>query len=202
MLLARLVSRSYLRFALRGAAVIAIVPAVAVLPAQPMADVFVRPGDRIRVTIGENASIRARRVGVLQRVHRDSVTVHWPGGARETLPLQRLSGLEVSDGTGNLLKQGMTYGFLAGVAGGAVYGIARADEGGEYVPPVAMVSVMSIAGGLLGTVTGGLIGAAQRRERWTPVRLEQPLRRVTVAPYLVPVRAGPSRTGVHVGVRF
>lgn len=67
---------------------------------------------------------------------------------------------------------------------------------------VAVASVMSIADGLLGTVTGGLIGAAQRREHWTPVRLEQPLRRVTVAPYLVPVRAGPFRTGVQVGVRF
>lgn len=119
MLLARLASRSRLRFAPCGAALIAIVSNVAVLPAQPMADVFVRPGDRIRVTTEENASVGARRVGVMQRVHRDSATVHWPGGARETLSLQRLSALDVSDGTGTRLKQGMAYGLLAGVAGGA-----------------------------------------------------------------------------------
>jgi hypothetical protein len=97
MLFARLASWSRLRVVLRCAVVVALVPNVAALPAQPMADVFVRPGDRIRVTTEENASVGARRVGVLQRVHRDSATVHWPGGARETLSLQRLSTLEVSD---------------------------------------------------------------------------------------------------------
>lgn len=173
-----------------------------VLPAQPLASAFVRPGDRVRVTTYQMASSGERHVGVLQQVFRDSVTVDWASGARETIPLHRLSRLEVSDGRGNVVRPGMAYGFIGGAIVGAVYGGRTANDGGEYFPPAAVVTVSTVVGALAGTVAGGLLGAVGRRERWTRVRLEEPLRRVTVTPHVLPTGRGISRAGVHVIARF
>lgn len=191
--------------AVYGAVVAALMLGGRTLVAQPMASIFVGHGDRVRFTTRDGASRGARRVGVLQQVFRDSVTVDWPDGVRETLPLGRLARLEVSDGSGSFVVHGMGYGFVAGAVAGAAYGLAQGD-GGEYFPPVAVAAVMSVAGGLVGTAAGGLVGALGRRERWTRVRLEQPLRRVTISPYTLPYTSPRGRgtvpTGLMVGVRF
>ncbi len=179
-----------------------LLPCAGTLPAQPLADAFVRSGDRVRVTTYQMASSGARHVGVLQRVLRDSVTVEWASGTLETIPLHRVSRLEVSDGRGNAVRPGMAYGFIGGAIVGALYGGRTANDGGEYFPPAAVVTVSTVVGALAGTVAGGLLGAVGRRERWTRVRLEQPLRRVTVTPHVLPTGRGTSRAGVHVIARF
>lgn len=173
-----------------------------VLPAQPLASAFVRPGDRVRVTTYQMASSGERQVGVLQQAFRDSVTVDWASGARETIPLHRLSRLEVSDGRGSAVRPGMAYGFIGGALVGAVYGGSTANDGGEYFPPAAVVTVSTVIGALAGTAAGGLLGTVVRRELWTRVPLEYPLRRLSVMPQLIPTHAGRSHLGLHLGVGF
>jgi len=170
------------------------------LSAQRMASAFVRAGDRVRVTTYQMASSGERQVGVLQRVLRDSVTVDWASGVRETLPLHRVSRLEVSDGRGSFIGLGMVAGFLGGAVVGGVAGAASSDAGDSYRG--LAVAASSVVGALVGTVSGGLVGAVGRRERWTRVRLEQPLRRVTMTPHVLPIGGGTSRVGVHVIARF
>jgi len=172
------------------------------LPAQPLASAFVRLGDRVRVTTSATTSAGARRVGVVQRVTNDSITLDWTAGARETLPLHRVSRLEVSDGRGSFVGRGMGVGLLGGGAVGAVYGGVIASGGGDDVSPALVVAATTITGGLVGSAIGGLVGAVGRRERWTRVRLEQPLRGVSITPQAGPTHAGHARIGMHVGIRF
>jgi hypothetical protein len=47
-----------------------------------------------------------------------------------------------------------------------------------------------------------VLGALGQRERWTRVRVENPLRRVTIAPLLTPAGANAMRDGQQVGVQM
>ena len=165
-----------------GIALTGLLLSVSALSAQSVTSIFVRPGERVRVTTREHTPMGATRVGVLHEARRDSVTVDFTSGGRETLPLDRLARLEVSDGRGSYAARGMGYGALTGALAGAAIGLARADGGDEYFPPAAVAAVTGVVGALAGAVAGGVLGAMGRRERWTPVLLEQPLRRVTVMP--------------------
>jgi hypothetical protein len=99
------------------------------LSAQPMAGIFVSPGDRVRMTTRDRALTGGRRVGALRLLCRDRVAVDWTGGTRETLPLDRLAGLEVSDGSGGFVAHGTGCGVLAGaVVGGLVGAIGRRER--------------------------------------------------------------------------
>lgn len=170
------------------------------LPAQSLAGAFVRPGDRVRVTTYQMASSGERQVGVLQQMFRDSVTVDWASGARETFPLHRVRRLDVSEGRGSFVGLGMVGGFLGGAVTGAVVGTASWDGTDSYRG--LAVAASSVVGALVGTVAGGLIGAVGRRERWARVQLEYPLRRVSVMPQLTPTHEGRTQLGAHVVVRF
>jgi hypothetical protein len=172
------------------------------LPAQPLPGAFVRPGDRVRVTTHDGAAPGGRRIGVFEGVARDSLTVTWDAGARSTLPLDVVRRLDVSDGRGSFIGLGMGVGFLGGAVVGAIRGASEADGGGEYVGPGLTTAFWSVAGGLIGAVGGGLIGAVGRREHWSRVRLDPPLRRVSLTPMVTPQPAGPMRFGFHVGLRF
>jgi hypothetical protein len=170
------------------------------LSAQRLASAFVRPGDRVRVTTYQMASAGERHVGVLHQVFGDSVTVDWTSGVRETLPLHRVSRLEVSDGRGSLIGPGMVAGFLGGAVIGGVAGAASSEVSDPFRG--LGVAASTVVGALVGTVSGGLVGAVSRRERWTRVRLDQPLRRVTITPHVLPIGGGTSRVGVQLDIRF
>lgn len=114
-----------------GTAAVALLLGAGALSAQPIASAFVRPGDRVRVTTYEMAMAGERHSGTLQRVARDSITVDWSSGVRETVPLHRVRRLEVSDGRGSFVAQGTGFGLLGGVVGGAVYGLASTDRSDE-----------------------------------------------------------------------
>jgi hypothetical protein len=59
--------------------------------AQPLTSIFVRPGERVRVTTREHTPMDTTRVGVLYEARRDSVTVVFRRGGRGTLPLDGLA---------------------------------------------------------------------------------------------------------------
>ncbi|MCO4098137.1 MAG: hypothetical protein HEQ38_01830 [Gemmatimonas sp.] len=190
-----------------GTAVLGLLLGVSTLSAQPVASVFVRPGERVRVitrtpTREGAPRMGPSRVGLLQQQSRDSLTIDFANGDRETLALDQLARLEVSDGRTSYLAHGMGYGFVAGALVGAAVGMSASDVGNDIIPPVAVVAVTGVVGGLAGTVVGGVLGALGQRERWTKVRAENPLRRVTVAPHLAPAGAAPTRSGVQAGVQL
>lgn len=194
-----------------GTAVLGLLIGVGALSAQPVASVFVRPGERVRVTTlvpTREGAPRAgsARVGLLQQQFRDSVTIDFTNGVRETLALDQLTRLEVSDGRTNYLARGMGVGFVTGALVGVAVGITASGHGNDGIPPVVVASVLGVVGGLAGTVVGGALGALGQRERWTRVRVENPLRRVTIVPLLTPAGATPMRDGgqlgVQMGVRF
>lgn len=164
---------------------LAMLMPAASLSAQDLAFGFVRPGDRVRLRLPEpgTSSGTAMRVGLLARSPADSVSVQWESGTTTTIALSRIVNLEVSDGPQPFVARGMGYGFVAGALVGAVAGSRQ--TGNEYFPTPAIATFTSIVGGVGGAIVGGVVGAIGRRERWSTVQLDKPLRRMRVSPSLV-----------------
>ena len=171
------------------------------LHAQRLPDAFVGSGDRLRVTTYRAVSgAEARRIGVLQRVSTDSVTLSWSSGQLETLPMHRIARLEVSDGGGSFVGVGAAAGLLGGAVVGAVAGATSSDRNDDYF--ALSLVVHTIGGALAGSIVGGLVGAVGRRERWTRVRLDQPLRRVSITSHAAPMHTARMSRGIRVRVLF
>lgn len=157
----------------------------ATLHAQDQPFGFVRLGDRVRLQLPEAETRRGTmmQVGVLARSSSNSVSVLWESGATTTISLSQIVRLEVSDGPQPFVAAGMGYGFLGGALVGAVVGSRQ--EGNDYFGKPTIVTVTSVLGGVGGAIVGGVVGAIGRRERWSTVRLDAPLRRVRLSPSLV-----------------
>jgi hypothetical protein len=138
--------------------------------AQP-ADSTLYPGAKIRVAA--SAREPGRLTGILLRVDQDSLHLETRNGTF-AIPRSGITRIDVSRGQKSALGKGLKWGFLSGLAVGAVgFGIlcGLVDGDGEdsycYQDGTAVVLAASLGLGIVGgTGIGALIGAASHTERW------------------------------------
>jgi hypothetical protein len=154
------------------------------LQSQPLNDVFLRRGDRVRVEFApDTGTARTARVtGVFDRAEAGTVSVRLADGAVLTSPLARVRRIRVSDGRQPLTKQGMTVGLITGSVVGAIAGLS--EEPNEYFSRPVYAVAGAVVLGLAGGVAGGIVGAILRGEKWSDVPASIPLRRARLDPYL------------------
>jgi len=150
----------------------------------------VEPGRQIRVTHGcdvrsgsaSRCSTRyrvARTAGAYRHVSDDSLVFDaFVGAAPLSLPLEAVHRIEVVQGQKSRWLSGMGLGLVVGTVGGAVIGYAAtADE--PSLPGIGAVAGL-VLGAPVGLLTGGIVGAFLKTERWQSVPLHD--LRATVAP--------------------
>jgi hypothetical protein len=184
----------------------AVVPAAAAQSPAPSAASAVAPGARVRVT----RPGRAAAVGSVVAVRPDTLVVHWTArgdsvGDTTAVSTAEVVRLEVSRGMHRRPWRGAGLGLLAGGGIGALVGAVTytkpncdaqqficLDFGRGFA-----AAVVGGAGGILGAVVGGVIGA-QRVDRWQRVPLGAGRARVGVT---LP-RAGARGAGFAAAVSF
>ena len=141
-------------------------------------------GTRVRVTHpGEG-----RRVGTVLAFTSDSLTVRWDAAdAASTLPLARVTRVEVSRGRLSRKRRGAGRGFLVGASAGALLGLTMYEK-----PACARDAIDgwcqdfgrvggAVGSGLLiggvGAAVGAIVGSRQR-DRWQEVTLDAKRARV------------------------
>jgi hypothetical protein len=141
-------------------------------------------GARVRVSAPE-FNIE-NRTGTITRLTADSLSVDFGGRRpRLTTSIDKVSRLEVP--VGKARAAGFLYGASIGVMAGAVVGLgvgalAIRDCTSGDGPPCELIFLFTIPGGAaVGLIVGGIIGAANPRDRWEEV----------------PLRRGPSELGMR-----
>lgn len=171
-----------------------------VTSAQLPGDSLLRVGMRVRVaTVNPDSAIGTRRaIGVLHTHIGDSMTVAWENGLRSTLTPAEISRMDTSLGPQPYALRGMALGFLSGAVAGGIIG-ALTYEPTDFLDSGIGVNIAAgaVVLGVAGTVVGGIVGAAGRREGWSPVPLDRGAPRVSVSPLL-----GVTAQGLRVVVRF
>ncbi len=159
--------------------ILLMVPAIAETQSATLA-----PGARVRVT--SPSDDLNKHVATVTEVRGDSVVVAGRTGSR-TIGLSNVTALEVSTGTRNRVMRDGLIGFGAGALLGVAFGASAEDECSEgylcVVPASEFAAVGAVVFGAVGLMTGAIIGAFDRADRWERASL--------------PVRAsiGPSRSG-------
>lgn len=149
---------------------LAVVPAIA-LPARAQLT-EIQPG--VRVRIEAPGIVAGRYVGTVLSRTADTLVIGAPSATPVKVPIDRLTGLEVSRGSSRSL--GAVRGLAWGVPIGIVFGVvaAASTTSADYVYCVDYCTSTSssykaglIAGGALGgAIWGAGIGALVGRERW------------------------------------
>src|SRR5438270_2020428 len=85
----------------------------------------------------------------------------------ESVSWQQINKMDVSIGTHTHFGRGLGIGLLVGVVGGAILGARVAP--GRNSKGAAAIGAEAL--GLLGGITGGVVGVAWRTENWIPVNL-------------------------------
>ena len=153
-------------------ALTAVVLSVALVPAGRLLGQTLTPLDsaaRIRVT----APARGlhSQVGTVLALRSDTLwLLTLPAGDAITLPVRELTRVELSQGLRGHALRGAGIGFLSGAALGAVLGYAFASDpkncGFTPCGPGPDAAGGAFLGGLVGVVTGAIVGTNQRTERW------------------------------------
>lgn len=160
---------------------------------------MLRAGASVRVaTVHADSAIGTRRaIGIVQTLSADSMTVTWDNGLRSSIAVAQIWLLEVSEGQRSYVARGLGIGLLGGALVGAGVGAARYEKEAflDFGIGLEMLG-NAIVFGLAGTVTGGVVGASVRGDRWWQVMPDRQSRRVSVAPF-VGARAQGIRFALH-----
>ncbi len=197
--------RCHKDYAMRHATMlVAILAFVPLASATAQVQQPIERGARVRVTIllpcpdiyTSCADWRSRHNGTFMAWKADTLVVQ-SNGDTLSVPVDRVTRLDVSRGRKTNTGKGAEIGFLLGGVVGAVIGYASYEEcaclGGGVGPETLAVAGAGI-GALGGLVAGALIGSSTKTDRWREV----PLDRVRVS--LGPQRDG--RFGFGASVRF
>ncbi len=179
---------------IRGAsiAILLALPVVAAAQGAPAV-----PGARIRVTVRGDTT--GAHVGTLVAVRADSLTFRPAGDtAVRAVATDRVAKLEMSRGMHRHTLDGLVIGAASGAAVGIVLGLASGnDPQGGFLRFTAgdKAAILGAGFGTIGLVTGAIIGATKRSERWVPAALQP------VGFWLTPSRAGGRRV-LQAGIRL
>ena len=162
------------RLAFVAAAVLA-----AALPAPSAAQEVLAPGTRVRVTVPDQ---KHPLVGAFVSRTADSLMLEiparsWNGVGRRpvelvSLPVPRITRLEVSRGRRSHPGRGAGIGALVGAAAGLALGLAAsADNSGWFeIGPGEVASATLVMGGI-GAGVGAIVGGLSHSERWEATTL-------------------------------
>ena len=157
----------------------------------------VRPGTRVRVSIGGVSEDELVMVARVARLTRDTLFIRGQasGSSLFPIPVDQISLLQVSRGRDD---RPVLIGAVIGAVAGAAIGFAVAPDPEcpllDFECEVRPKAGGFVVGAVLGTVAGGLMGKAARGDRWEEVPLDQ--LRVSITPH----RDG--RFGLGLSVRF
>ncbi len=138
----------------------------------------VLPGTRVRVTA---PAVDANPLkGTVVAVSPETLTLAVEGLVGETwdprleIPVESVTGLELSRGKYSRLGKGALIGGLIG--GGLGFGLgvaAAAESGGFYDPGAEAIPMAAALLGVMGAGVGGVIGLLSPGERWEEVPLDR-----------------------------
>lgn len=164
-------------------ATLLVLTTLAFAPASAVAqDPALAPGARVRIAL-EQADTRPM-IGRLIAVTRDTLLVRTAAADSIAVPLSEVRRLDVSTGRYRPILKGMGLGFLIGAATGALIGAADGDDDAGFIAFSAgeKAALGAVLFGGLGTVAGGLVGAASPTDRWTQVSPRRTGVRIQVHP--------------------
>ena len=131
-----------------------------------------QPGDTVRVRVANGPRMEGR----LERIDTDTLVVVGSNSVRRSIPRAEVRRIDVARGqtsTARAVLRGAAFGFAIGAATGAAFGAVTYTEG---CPPSSgfcldlgrgfEAYVGGIAGGALGAIGGGMVGAARDRTEW------------------------------------
>ncbi|MDQ6689464.1 MAG: hypothetical protein M3Z18_03045 [Gemmatimonadota bacterium] len=148
-------------------------------------EVRLQIGARVRVSSSTSGRLGSAWVGTVLAQHGDTLLFQ-PEGTQDslTLALGSTTQLEVSSGTHSHVGQGMGLGFLAGASIGALLGVTTYTPSNCFVlcGPGVAAAADGLAGGLLGTIVGGFMGA-RHTENWERVPVTADRVGVRIAPW-------------------
>lgn len=151
----------------------------------PSTELLLQIGARVRVSSSTSSSLGSAWVGTVLAQHGDTLSLQ-PEGTQDTLALTLSSNtqLEVSTGTHSHVGQGMGLGLLAGASIGALVGATTYTPGNclVFCGPGVAAAADGLAGGLLGTIVGGFMGA-RHTENWERVTVTVGRAGVRLAPW-------------------
>ncbi|RMH83543.1 MAG: hypothetical protein D6681_16885 [Calditrichaeota bacterium] len=152
---------------------------ILMIPLVGTAQTFIlNKGDTIRVR--SLKYFRDATVGQLLEIQNDSLTFRAQYGKTFTIPCKNIVKLKVARGVRRNTKRGAIFGGIStGVLLGVVMAIDVSDEQDEWLTPTPGQAFVGglIFGGLLGGVTGAIIGSGSHSPRW----VEVPVDNLTVA---------------------
>ncbi len=134
--------------------------------------------EKIRIMAPEQ--FRTPITGQVVDVRNDSLTFVIGRGRQFTIPFHRIRKLEVVRGTKSNKRKGALLGAVSGGLGLGILFVAdvSGEQGGWFVPTPGQAFVGGlIFGGLVGSLTGGIIGSGSRSPRW----MEVPVENLTIA---------------------
>ncbi|HUR91133.1 MAG TPA: hypothetical protein VMY38_00520 [Gemmatimonadaceae bacterium] len=125
-------------------------------------------GARVRITSPRNDL--QKHVTTVTEVRGDSIVVAGQAGVR-AVALSDVTAIEVSTGRRNRIVRDGLIGLGAGFAGGFLLG-ALTYEGPDFLVGSSMEAgaLLGTFFGVVGLITGGVVGAFDHADRWQPVQ--------------------------------
>lgn len=125
-------------------------------------------GARVRITSPRNDL--QKHVTTVTEVRGDTIVVAAQGGVR-AVALRDVTSMDVSSGRRNRVVRNGLIGLGTGAAGGFLLGVLTFDEPGFLVAgPAEAGAMLGTLFGLVGLITGGVVGAFDHTDRWQPVK--------------------------------
>lgn len=130
-------------------------------------------GVRVRITHNESTGAVPLQ-GTVARRTADSLVLRIEDTERDSaLAYSQIAGIAISRGMRTRTARGAGIGFLVGAFVGAALGATGGDDDaccmGGAGPNWILAAVGAVVTGLVGTITGSVIGAHQHTERWESI---------------------------------
>jgi len=159
-----------MRLALTTAFALAVLPAPALSQSGRIDALSLQAGARARI-LGPMADSKYILITVAL-ASPDSLRYSLvPSLDTKSLAWQQISKMDASMGRYRHVGRGAGIGFLAGLIGGALLGLANAPYEGAVRQSGPAAVFGGVGGGVLGGLVGTVLGFAWRSEKWMPVTL-------------------------------
>ena len=151
--------------------VLSLIPVPCVLAREP---VIVNTGQRVRVHVLQSPDHPI--IGTVVRLEADSLVLDSSSGQEVVLPLDTVTGVEVSRGRKPIAGKGTLIGLVGGVVGGPLIVLATDGCGGgddTISDETTCYACAVVLFGGAGALIGSIVGAVYKTEQWEAVELDR-----------------------------